>query len=163
MIWCLLLAFPAAMLAAAIHDLATMEIPNWLVAGLCLVFFPYAAAVGSSWEPVAFHAASGFVVLILTFGCFTAGWMGGGDAKLIAAVALWLGLGPQFLSFLVWMSIFGGILTLGLLLARRCFAPTTGLRPLDRLLGRETGIPYGVAIGAAGLAEFPRLLAAMPL
>lgn len=162
MTWCLLLAFPAAMVAAALHDLATMEIPNWLVLALAASFVAYAAALGPPWWPLAAHLGFGFAVLLVTFGCFAAGWMGGGDAKLLAAAALWLGPGPDFFSFILWTSIFGGALTLAVLLARRCLSPTTGHPSLDRLLSSDTGIPYGVAIGAAGLMGFPAMLAALP-
>ncbi len=159
LIWSLLLLFCAAMAASAIYDLAIMQIPNWLTAGLALSFLPYAALLGAGWGALAVHVLCAFVVLLIVFGFFAAGWMGGGDAKLIAAVALWLGPGVELTTFLLWSSVFGGALTLALLIARACLSPATGLAPVDRLLRRDTGIPYGVALAAAGLMVVPDLWA----
>ncbi|WP_416356431.1 A24 family peptidase [Aureimonas phyllosphaerae] len=157
----LLLAFPLAMVAAAASDLASMTISNRLVVLLSAVFPLFAFAAGMPPGAIALHGAAGLAVLAITFGCFAAGWMGGGDAKLLAAASLWLGPTPLLLTFVVWTSIFGGALTLMFLLARTCLSPTTGRPAVDRLLEPSTGIPYGVAIGLAGLAITPALIASM--
>ena len=60
------------------------------------------------------HAGAGCAVLVVAFGFFTRGWIGGGDAKLAAATALWLGF-DHLLAYLVYASLFGGALTLLLL------------------------------------------------
>ncbi len=158
----LLFAFPIAMILAAASDLATMTIPNRLVLGLTACFPIFALAAGWSAGEMAIHALAGIAVLAMTFGCFAAGWMGGGDAKMIAAAGLWLGPSDTLATFALWTSVFGGGLTLAFLLARACLSPTTGLASVDRLLSRDTGIPYGVAIGAAGLLVTPSLFAALP-
>lgn len=157
--WILLL-FPVAMLLAALHDLAKMEIPNWLTLGLAVGFFPLALSAGLPLSVLTAHALCATAALALVFVCFALDWMGGGDAKLIAAVALWLGPSAEFASFLLLSSVLGGILTLVLILARLCLKPTTGMASLDRLLDPESGIPYGVALGTAGLLVYPSLSAA---
>lgn len=159
----LLSVFPIALFLAAISDLASMTIPNRLVATLAIAYFAFALAAGWPVDFMAVHALTGTAVLLITFGCFAAGWMGGGDAKLIAAAAVWLGPTPALLSFAIWTSLLGGVLTLAFLLARACLSPTTGLASVDRLLRADTGIPYGVAIGGAGLITTPSLLAALPV
>ncbi|RIY00953.1 peptidase [Aureimonas flava] len=158
----LLFAFPIAMVLAAATDLASMTIPNRLVLALALVFPAFALAAGWPLPSVGVHLAAGLAMLCITFGCFAAGWMGGGDAKLLAAAALWLGPTPTLLTFLVWTSVLGGVLTLAFVLARTCLAPTTGVASLDRLLRADTGIPYGVAIAGGGLLSVPALLATLP-
>ncbi|WP_061938467.1 prepilin peptidase [Aureimonas sp. AU22] len=159
----LLSVFPIALFAAALSDLKSMTIPNWMVGFLAVCFLPFALTAGLSPTAVGMHVLTGGAVLTVTFCCFAAGWMGGGDAKLIAAAAVWLGPTPALLSFAIWTSLLGGVLTLAFLLARACLSPTTGLASVDRLLHADTGIPYGVAIGGAGLIMTPSLLAALPV
>jgi prepilin peptidase CpaA len=158
----LVLVFAGIMVAAAAIDLASMTIANRLVVALAAAFFLFGLAAGFTPTVFLLHLAAGSSVLAITFGCFAAGWMGGGDAKLISAVALWLGPTPELASFMLWTSILGGVLTLAFLAARSLLSPTTGLAPVDRLLRSDTGIPYGVAIGAAGLAMVPAMLASLP-
>jgi prepilin peptidase CpaA len=84
------------------------------------------------------------------------GWIGGGDAKLAAATALWLGF--DFLpSYLIYASLFGGALTLALLQFRKWPLPAM-LAEQDwvvRLHRDDTGVPYGIALAAAALAIYP--------
>ncbi|WP_152044530.1 A24 family peptidase [Aureimonas psammosilenae] len=150
----LALIFPLAMVLAALSDVLSMTIPNRLPACLVLAFVGSAAVGGMDLASVGSHSFVCATALLLTFGCFVAGWMGGGDAKLIAATALWFGPTPHLLDYLFNAALFGGFLTLGLLAARAVVAPTTGVAFLDRLLGRETGVPYAVALGPAGLVAF---------
>lgn len=159
----LLLAFPLAMFAAMATDLTSMTIPNRLVLGLGGIFVLYALSADWQWDAVAFHLAAGLGALAVGIGCFAAGWMGGGDAKLIAAVALWFGLSPDLAEFALLSSVFGGVLTLVVLLARTLLRPTTGHGSIDRLLDRANGVPYGVALGIAGLATFAQSGLSLPL
>ena len=105
-------------------------------------------------EAIGLHVGIALATLVVTFGCFAAGWMGGGDAKLLAATALWFGPTQLLLDYLVLGAVFGGILTIALLLARASFVPATGIDFVDHLLERETGIPYGIGLGAAGLTAY---------
>jgi prepilin peptidase CpaA len=102
----------------------------------------------------------------VSFVFFTFGWIGGGDAKLAAATALWLGF-PLLLEYLMVAALIGGALTLLLLELRRVPLPAAlaEQRWIARLHSIENGIPYGIALAAAGLivyAETPfmRALAA---
>ncbi len=113
----LVLVFAAAMIAAALTDLASMTIANRLVVALAAAFLLFGLAAGLTATAFLLHLAAGLGVLAITFGCFAAGWMGGGDAKLMAAVALWLGPTPELASFALWTSILGGVLTLAFLAA----------------------------------------------
>jgi prepilin peptidase CpaA len=151
----LFLVFPFAMILAAFCDLLSMTIPNRINAGLCAAFLVLAPLAGFGWDAMAMHVAAAFLVLLLGIGCFSAGWMGGGDAKLMTAVALWLGPGMDLLQFAMLSAILGGVLTLALLNARAFVAPATGIGFVDRLLQPETGVPYGIALGGAGLLIFP--------
>lgn len=151
----LLLIFPAMMALAAFSDLFTMKISNRLVMVLAAAFFPLAFVAGLSLGAVGMHLALGAGVLAATFAMFAAGWIGGGDAKLAAATALWLG--PELaLTYFLYASLLGGALTLALLVARTQALPVrlVGVEWIARLHHRKTGIPYGIALAAAGLLVY---------
>lgn len=154
-----LVLFPAMMLFAASSDLFTMTISNrvslLLVAGFALL----AIATGLSANEVIWHVAAGAAVLTVAFVFFAFGWIGGGDAKLTAAIALWLGF-AHLLDFLLMASILGGVLTL-VLLKMRCWPLPRFLATQEwaqRLHDRRTGIPYGIALAAAALMIYPHTI-----
>ncbi|NDV86253.1 peptidase [Aurantimonas aggregata] len=150
----LILIFPFAMIYAAMSDLVSMTIANRVSVALVVAFPIAALLVGLPAGVIGAHFAVAFACLTVTFGMFAAGWMGGGDAKLLAATALWFGPTPALVEYMLFGAVFGGILTLAILLSRAMLAPVTGIVFVDRLLAPETGIPYGIALGAAGLAVF---------
>src|ERR1700740_2595132 len=117
-----LILFPALMAFAAASDLLTMTISNRVAIILAGGFFGLALAGGMSAIDILSHAGAGALILMLSFGCFIRGWIGGGDAKLAAASALWLGL-DHLLSYLVFASLLGGVLTLALLQFRLVALP----------------------------------------
>ena len=95
-------------------------------------------------------------VLAVTFVFFARGWIGGGDAKLAAATALWLGF-DHLLVYLLYASIFGGVLTLAMIRFRlmplpQALAEQEWVKRLHRLDG---GVPYGIALAAAALLIYP--------
>jgi prepilin peptidase CpaA len=94
-------------------------------------------------------------VLVVAFGFFALGWIGGGDAKLAAATTLWLGFGLT-LPYLVYAGLLGGALTLIILALRRLpLSPMIArFAWIQRLHDRKSGIPYGVALAAAGLITY---------
>jgi prepilin peptidase CpaA len=153
----LLLVFPALMAYAAATDLFTMTIPNRISLALVAAFGALAVLGGVSWQAVPMHLGAGALVLAVCFGFFAAGWMGGGDAKLAAASALWLGFEPM-LSYLILASVAGGTLTLALLAVRGVPLPAfaLGWGWAARLHDRKTGIPYGIALAIAGLLAYPQ-------
>ncbi|WP_102961043.1 A24 family peptidase [Mangrovicella endophytica] len=150
----LLVVFPFSMAFAAFSDLVSMTISNRIPIVLSISFLALALVTGMPYPTIALHLLVGILCLAITFGFFAAGWMGGGDAKLIATTALWLGPTASLLEYLFVGSILGGMLTLGLLMARANMVPATGIDFVDHLLERETGIPYGIALGAAGLIAY---------
>ena len=141
---------------AAASDLLTMRIPNWLSLALIGAFAAVAAAGGLPWEALPLHAAAAVLVLAGCFALFACGWMGGGDAKLAAATALWLGF-PSLLNYLIVAALAGGALTLVILVLRAWPLPRFALAWgwLFRLHDRKSGVPYGVALALAALIVFP--------
>ena len=153
----LLMVFPACMVFAAAFDLFTMTIPNKISLALIAAFLAVAPLSGMSLTEFGLHLAAGAGVLAVGFFLFSRGWLGGGDAKLLAACALWLG-NEQLLLFLVMTSIFGGFLSLAVL-AFRVYVPGAfvhGPQWLVRLHGKQSGIPYGIAVGGAALWIYPQ-------
>jgi prepilin peptidase CpaA len=148
--------FPVAMAYAAASDLLTMTIPNRLNLALLAGFLVIAPLSGMGWTEFGYHWAAAAVVLALGFGCFAFGWVGGGDAKLAAIIALWLG-GNDALMFVALASIIGGALTLVLLRFRTLAMPNVVIRQpwVQRLHDSRTGVPYGIALAAAALILYP--------
>ncbi len=153
----LLLVFPAAMAFAAAMDMLTMTIPNRVSLLLLGGFLLATPLAGLSLEAFAMHLAAGAVVLTVGFALFAAGLIGGGDVKLLAASALWLGFSHLF-AYIFMVTMIGGMLALVFVLLRSYF-PEGSLRVprwLLRLQAKETGIPYGIAIAAAAMWLYPR-------
>jgi prepilin peptidase CpaA len=155
-----LLVFPLLLILGAVSDLASYRIPNWISLALVAGFLGGAAAGVSAGAPlsaVGLDLAVGAGALAAAVLMFALRWIGGGDAKLFAAAALWLGW-PALPTYLGATAIAGGALAL-LLLALR----SATLRPLAlagpgwvvRLAEPGESVPYGVAIAIGGLAAFP--------
>ena len=152
-----LLLFPALMAFAASSDLLTMTISNRLSLVLAGAFFLLTLVTGMSLAAIGMHLAAAALVLTFSFGFFSQGWIGGGDAKLATATALWFGF-DYLLDYLIYASLFGGVLTLLLIQFR--------LHPLPAPLARQPwiarlheiggGIPYGIALAAAALMIYPK-------
>jgi prepilin peptidase CpaA len=149
--------FVFAMVYAGIVDLTTMRIRNGLVLALLGAYLVLAMPAGFTLEEIAWSAAIAAGLLAVSFVFFARGWMGGGDAKLLAVTALWLGL-DHAPAFLVYTALFGGALTLAILQLRLVGLPAfLGSKPwITRLQSDRTGIPYGVAITLAALIVFPQ-------
>src|SRR5262249_15501581 len=105
-----LFLFPAMMAFAASSDLLTMTISNRISLVLIGGFFVLAVANGMAPFEILAHVAAGACVLVIAFVCFARGWVGGGDAKLAAASALWFGF-DHLLDYFIYASLFGGALT----------------------------------------------------
>jgi prepilin peptidase CpaA len=102
------------------------------------------------------HFAAFGLVLAVTFGLFATGTMGGGDAKLLASTALWMGFGPALLDYLLLATVAGGVFTLFLVFFRKStLAIYAGEVPILRRMIDEKDIPYGVALAIGGLLAFP--------
>jgi prepilin peptidase CpaA len=152
-----LLLFPALVIFAATSDLLTMTISNRVSLLLVAGFFVLAALTGMSLNDTLMHVAAGVAVLVVTFGCFAMGWMGGGDAKIAASVALWFGF-PFLPGFLLYASLIGGLLTLVMLQLRQFPLPRflQTQEWLRRLHDKKSGIPYGIALAIGALIIYPQ-------
>ncbi len=159
-----LLLFPALMLFAAWSDLFTMTISNRVSILLVAGFAVMAVLVGLSPADMLWHAAAGLLVLAIAFTCFAFGWIGGGDAKLAAATALWFGF-AHLMEYLLIASVFGGALTLALLMARTWPLPLVlaNREWAQRLHEPRGGIPYGIALAAAAIVIYPSTIWMKPL
>jgi prepilin peptidase CpaA len=151
-----LLLFPALMAFAASSDLFTMTISNRVALVLIGGFFALAAFTGMAPIDMIWHVGAALAVLTVTFVFFARGWIGGGDAKLAAATALWLGF-DHLMPYLLYASIFGGILTLAMIRFRlmplpKALADQEWVKRLHKLDG---GVPYGIALAAAALLIYP--------
>ena len=127
------------LLAAGIEDARTREIANWKNAAIALMAPVWWWALGYGWADVAWQVGIAVGVFALFVGAFHFGWMGGGDVKMIGALALWLP-GQTLLFMLMVMSIIGGVLTL--------------IMMFDHWRRKAPGAvetPYGVAIAMASM------------
>ncbi len=151
-----LLLFPALMAFAAASDLFTMTISNRVSLALVAAFFALALMSGMNLYDILSHLGAGAAVLVVAFGCFAMGWVGGGDAKVAASAALWFGF-AHLMNYLLYASLFGGALTLLLLQFRQWPLPYpfAGQAWLDRLHAKESGIPYGIALAIGALMIYP--------
>jgi prepilin peptidase CpaA len=148
--------FAALVIGAAVRDLATFTIPNWISLALALAFAPAALLMGASLPDIGVSLAVGVGMLVVGAAMFALGWIGGGDAKLLASAALWVGL-RGLAPFAIYTALAGGLLALALVALR-----SDWLRPLAaagpawarRLATPGESAPYGVAIAVGALAAF---------
>jgi prepilin peptidase CpaA len=148
--------FPLCLAVAAFSDLFTMTIPNRVSAILLGAFILVAPLAGLSLPLIGMHLAAGVIVFSACFTLFALNVMGGGDAKLLTASAIWFGFNNSLFEFLIYVSIFGGLLTLLILMMRRQENTilASGL-PVPPLLFTAKKIPYGIAIGLGGFLAYP--------
>ena len=147
--------FPAALVIAALTDIYDFKIPNWISLTLVAGFIPAGLLLGAPISLMLESLALGGAVLVVSFVLFAVKFFGGGDAKLLAAVAPWVGL-PNFGGFLMSTVFAGGLLAIFLIAFRRAPAlPIYSHTPwLLRMHQNRHEIPYAVAISAGGLMSF---------
>ncbi|MDQ2878446.1 MAG: prepilin peptidase [Pseudomonadota bacterium] len=128
------------LVSAGIQDARTREIANWKNAAIALLAPLWWWSNGLFlWPDIAAQLVLAVIVFAFFCGAFALGWMGGGDVKMIGALALWLPFQP-LAGMLILMSLVGGALTIVMM--------------IERTLKKKTGaieIPYGVAIAIAAL------------
>jgi prepilin peptidase CpaA len=139
-------AYILPVLVAAISDTRTLRIPNAVVAFLAATY-PLAALLLGHGGDIPMHALAGLAVFAAAACLFAVNAMGGGDVKLLAAVALWAG--PAGVEPLVLATaLLGGVFALAVLVLRW-------------VRGLETApIPYGVPIALAAFLLAPSIFAA---
>jgi prepilin peptidase CpaA len=151
------LVFPALVIWGAVKDATSYTIPNWISLALLAAFPVAALAGGLPLMAAGQHFGVGAAVLLIGMVMFMLRWVGGGDAKLMAASALWLGW-PAVMNFMLETALAGAAVSLVVLLMR-----STPVRPLAllgpawvvRLAEPRGDIPYGLAIAAGALWAFP--------
>jgi len=152
-----LLVFPALVITAALRDVVSYTIPNWLSLALAAAFPLAALAQGLPLPALGLSLAIGATALVAGMAMFALRWIGGGDAKLFAAAAIWLGW-PALTTYLAVTGLAGGGLAVMLLGLR-----SPMLRPyvmngpgwFARLAEPGENVPYGLAIAIGALAAFP--------
>lgn len=152
--------FPAIMVGIILYDFFTMIIPNGLNILLIFGFFGLVLMIDLPMDIAGWHVLAAALALVAGFTAFAFNLFGGGDAKAIAAVVAWFGWSADSLIFVVLTAILGGVMALGLIGIRSMhldvlvpvkYSETTWLKSL---LSPEARMPYGVAIGVAGLIMY---------
>lgn len=154
----LLTLFPCLLIVAALRDLVSFTIPNWISIAILAGFTPAALSVGLGWDAIGLHFAVGLACFVAALIMFALNWIGGGDAKLFAVAGLWLGW-PASAEFVMVTAMAGGALAMTLLAVRNdwvrshvgSIAPAWAMR----LMEHGGPAPYGVAIALGGLFAFP--------
>lgn len=148
----LVIAFQCLLFLAACFDLLTMTIPNWISALTILLFVVAAISAPLPFPIIGMNLSCAALVLGMTLIFFRFGWMGGGDAKLATATALWFGW-RGMLNYFLAASALGGLLAIAILALRRrpLPAPLRRVPFIARLADDNSGLPYGVALSGGAL------------
>jgi prepilin peptidase CpaA len=151
-----LIVLPFAVAFAAAMDLLTMKIPNRISVLMVLAFFPLALLAGLDAWAMVDHVGAGLLMLTLGVLLFIPGWFGGGDAKLMAAIGLWIGT-ENLLAYMLYVALAGGVIAAAFISARSMPLPRIFLGEAWalRLHRHDTGIPYGLALAAGALLVYP--------
>jgi len=135
---------------AAFHDIATLKIPNWLNASIAGLGLSALAVSGLPLADMGWHLLVGLIAFVISFALFSFGVYGGGDAKMIPAVALWMGP-VAIVPFLIWTAFIGGGIALIGLVSKYAPIPEGAPAWITNTLSRGEGVPYGVAIAGGTL------------
>ncbi|WP_434711833.1 prepilin peptidase [Rhizobium sp. YTUHZ045] len=147
---------PLCLAMAAFSDLFTMTIPNRISLILVVSFLVLAPFFGLGLQAIGMHLAAGAIVFTACFVLFAFNVMGGGDAKLLTATALWFGLNESLLFLMTDVGIIGGLITLLILLVRGQSNTILAIGlPVPNSLLLAKKIPYGIAIAIGGYMAFP--------
>lgn len=152
----LLFVFPALVILGGVYDLTTMKIPNWISIALVVAFLPVALVVGLPLQDMAIALGVGFAALVVGITLFAFRILGGGDAKIMAASIVWLGV-SGLVPFVLATAVAGGALSVLLLMARKWVQMLPVKLPpwLQNLMQPKGDIPYGVAIAVGAVFAFP--------
>ncbi|MFK3777171.1 prepilin peptidase [Agrobacterium sp. NPDC089420] len=149
------LILPFCLAFAALNDLFSMTIPNRITVFLFLSFLVIAPFSGMDWHSFMMSLAAAAAVFLACFVLFATNVMGGGDAKLLTAAAVWYGFNISLIEFLLAVTFLGGILTLGILLLRSRSQEIMAIGiPIPDSLMVAKKIPYGIGIAAAGFVTY---------
>lgn len=149
------LVFAVPLLMAAYTDFWSMKIPNFISLAMAAGFILTLPLTWQGLPSFGEHLMVGTIFFLAGFAMFAFGWLGGGDAKLMAAISLWFGWGDA-LPFIVATTMFGAALGLFLIFGGH-IAP---LRLRTSALGMKVfqggkDMPYGLALAAGALYVWP--------
>jgi prepilin peptidase CpaA len=150
----LLLAIGGVIVFAAVSDAATLTIPNWISLTLLGLFPLVALASGIGFAGAGLHLAIGFAALLIGMVLFAFNLVGGGDAKFLAAVSLYVGV-PALMPFLFNVALAGGALAMVLMFAREVAAMGFSMDWFLKFTRGGSVIPYGIAIAFGALMVLP--------
>lgn len=148
--------FALLMILAGVGDCLNRRIPNSLVLIIALSFFPFAVSYGLAGREIGLHVLAGILMLAIAYACFAAGFLGGGDAKLLSAVSLWFGVSGSA-NFVIMAAVAGGALALAIA-AWSWLSFEADLRDVAghaRLAAIRPSLPYGFAISAGAILAAP--------
>ncbi|MBL4890878.1 MAG: prepilin peptidase [Rhizobiaceae bacterium] len=153
----LILFFPFLMAFAAASDLVSMTISNKISMTLITGFMVFAVWMQMDLETIGWHWAMFGIVLAVSFSLFALNVIGGGDAKLVAAASLWFGW-EHTMDYILIFAIMGGLMALVILRLRSIPLPDriANVGWIARLYRADSGVPYGVALGAAAIFVYPQ-------
>ncbi|NRA86294.1 MAG: prepilin peptidase [Rhizobiales bacterium] len=149
--------FPTMMVGVIIYDFFTLTIPNTLNFLIFIGFIFIAFMTGISLVDFGWHMLACFVALTFGFTLFAFNMFGGGDAKSLAASVTWFGWQPQTVELLLATAILGGVFAVFLLIMRSQLVQyllpikLTNIQWVRAIFTPQARMPYGVAIGAAGI------------
>ncbi|MEQ9504660.1 MAG: prepilin peptidase [Hyphomonas sp.] len=142
--------FLALCIFAALHDVNSLTIPNWLNLTLAGLFVPAAFVSGLPLEMIGGHLLAGALAFVIAFGLYAFRIFGGGDAKMIPAVVLWVGP-TAAMPFTFAMAIVGGACAVVILLVRRSMPVEVFPGFIRAPFEPKAGVPYGVAIAGGAI------------
>jgi prepilin peptidase CpaA len=147
---------PALCIYSCFSDMFTMRISNRVCLTILALFGVFAIVTTMPLSLVGWHLLAGTLVLCVAFSLFAFGWIGGGDAKLVSAVSVWIGF-DQLWEYIALSSLLGGFLTLGIMIMRSHPLPLFAMNQswMVRLHDKKSGVPYGMALGITALIIWP--------
>lgn len=148
----------ALVLYGAWSDARALRIPNWVSLFLVPAFLVGAVSASLPLETIAYHLGAGLLTLVIGFALFAFGYFGGGDAKLMAVCALWIGWG-ELVAFIFAVLLVGGVLSLFVVLLRKGLGlwPDWLVKSAEGLFTPDKAVPYGIAIAAGAMIVLPRM------
>ena len=153
-------ALAILLIVAAVTDAMSYLIPNWISVALVVLFLVSAGLGGGALVSILPHIWTALATFAVGCAIFAFRLMGGGDVKLWAAIALWLG--PDLiLPHAVLVALLGGLFGVAIFaarLARERLKP----RPTFSAVSKSP-VPYGIAIAAAALVLLPQIKGVAPL
>jgi prepilin peptidase CpaA len=152
---------PSLMIVAALTDVASYRIPNWLTGLTAALFFPMALLTQMPLVEFGWHVLAGAVLFVVGYVLFALRVFGGGDAKMMAAAGLWFGT-SQSLQFLIMTSLAGGLLAAAIagwsafMFFWEFHGPKADGFVADSFKKIRPKLPYGFAICVGAILAFPQ-------